>query len=118
MGENALQLLADLNLRRMSGPVEPTNAETEIDAVVTHVVSGSCPQVRFDGFVVNRGSGVVEAQLTDREDLFSLGGTCTADANPVVYWIAVERSMLPDGPFVLRTDQAPDVETAVDLGGE
>ena len=83
----------------------------------THTVSGSCPQVRFDGLSVERDSGMVEAQLSDISDLL-FAGDCTADANPVVYWLAVERDFLPDGPFTLRTDKAPAVETAVDLDGE
>lgn len=116
VGEDAQQFLAALGLERMSAAVEPTNRETEVDVVVTHAVSGSCSQVRFDGFSAREEERIMEAQITDREDLFGLfADACSADANPVVYWLAVERSVMPDGPFELRTDEAPSVITDVDL---
>jgi hypothetical protein len=115
-GDAALELLADLGLRRMDAPVEPTDAHSEIDVVVTHGVSGSCPQVRLDGLRVDAEAGTVVAQITDRDELFSPFGTgCTADANPVVYWLAVRRDFLPPS-FSLSTDEAPDVAIQVELG--
>ena len=116
VGPDVQQFLAELGLERMAAAVAPTDPETEVEIVVTHAVSGSCPQVRFDGFSVNEAEAIVEARITDREDLFSLGSSCTSDANPVIYWLAVERALLPDGAFSLRTDEAPDVTIDVDLG--
>lgn len=116
-GEDAVALLGELGLLRMSGANDPADPGTEVDLVVTHAVSGSCPQVRFDGFDFDVADGGVEARITDREDLFSLAPiACSADANPVVYWVAVRRDRLPDGAFELRTDEAPDVRSLVDLG--
>ncbi|MEO7295683.1 MAG: hypothetical protein ABIZ57_06040, partial [Candidatus Limnocylindria bacterium] len=92
VGPDAQQFLAELGLERMAAAVAPTNPETEVEIVVTHAVS--CPQVRFDGFSVDEAAGMVEARITDREDLFSLGGSCTSDANPVLYWLAVERALM------------------------
>jgi hypothetical protein len=117
VGEAAIDLLGELDLRRMDRAVPGADPLTEVDVVVTHAVSGSCPQVRFDGFEVDEDASRVEAGFTDIGDLLFFGG-CTADANPAVYWLAVERASLPAGEFVLATDKAPDVETTVDLGGE
>ncbi|MEO6578767.1 MAG: hypothetical protein ABIO99_07720 [Candidatus Limnocylindria bacterium] len=117
MGEQAIELLGELGLRRMGAAVPGADPDREVDVVVTHAVSGSCPQVRFDGFDFAAADAQVEARITDRDDLFSLGGSCSADANPVVFWLAVERSRLPEGPFQLHTDEAPNLRTAVDLGG-
>ena len=52
--------------------------------------------------------------MTDAADSFSLGG-CTDDANPVVWWLAVERDALPGRPFTLRTEKAPELATRVEL---
>lgn len=116
VGEDAIELLGDLGLRRMGAAVPGADPATEVDVVVTHAVSGSCPQVRFDGFDFDAANGRVEARITDREDLLSLEGSCSADAKPVVFWLAVDRSRLPGGPFEMATDEAPDVRTDVDLG--
>ncbi|MEO6578306.1 MAG: hypothetical protein ABIO99_05340 [Candidatus Limnocylindria bacterium] len=116
MGDEAIDVLRDLGLERMSAAVPAADPATEVDVVATHAVSDSCPQVRFDGFDFGAAGRRVEARITDREDLFSLGGSCSADANPVVFWLAVERSRLPGVPFELATDEAPDVPTDVDLG--
>jgi hypothetical protein len=116
VGGEVVELLGQLDLLRMSRPVVPTDPSTELDVVVTHVVSGSCPHVRFDGFSVDADAAIVVAHITDREDLFSpFGSSCTADANPVMFWLAVELDGLPDS-FVLSTDEAPGVTTPVDLG--
>lgn len=116
VGDEAIDVLRDLGLERMSAAVPAADPATEVDVVVTHAVSGSCPQVRFDGFDFDAADRRVEARITDREDLISFGGSCSADANPVVFWLAVERSRLPGVPFELATDEAPDVPTDVDLG--
>jgi hypothetical protein len=99
----------------MGGTSAPLDPISEIEVVVTHAVSGSCPQVRFDGLAVDHGAGVVEAQLTDVHDLLFVGG-CSADANPVVFWLAVERAYLPADGFTLRSEKAPDVTTVVPPG--
>ncbi len=113
-GDEALELLSALGLRRMGGAVTPT-AGSEVDVVVTHAVSGSCPRVRFDGFTF--GDDAVVANITDHDDLVTLeAAECTADANPVVFWLAVQRSRLPEEPFELLTDEAPGVRIPVDLG--
>jgi hypothetical protein len=92
----------------------PADPESEVDVVVMHVVSGSCPQVRFDGFSIDRERALMEARFTDVGDLFYLGA-CSSDANPVAYWLAVERDRLPESPFTLRSEDAPDVASEIDL---
>ena len=111
LGAEAEAALSEMGLIRIAGTMPPP-ARDEISLLVTHAVSSSCPQVRFDGLRVH--GDVVEALLTDAADSFNLGG-CTDDANPVVWWIAVERDALPDGTFTLRTEKAPEVTTVVDV---
>ena len=114
IGDAANQAIADMGLLRMDGTTAPLDPDSEIALVLTHVVSGSCPQVRFDGLRVDEASRVVEGRFTDIADLFYVG-SCTADANPVVYWIAVERDLLPAGRVTITTNKAPAVQTLVDL---
>ena len=117
IGADAVAALGELDLLRIGGAGDPVDMSTEVDMVVSHTVSGSCPQVRFDGLTVDTERELVEANLTDIGDLLYLGA-CSADANPVVYWLAVRRDILPEGAFTLRTEKAPDISTVVDLGDE
>ncbi len=112
MGDDADAELGRMGLARMGGLTEPLDPATEVALLVTHAVSSSCPQVRFDGLSIQHDDRIVEARLTDVSDLLFAGG-CTADANPVVYLVAVERSVLPQGPFTLRTNKAPDLSVEV-----
>jgi hypothetical protein len=112
LGKEADAEIRAMGLARIGGTTDPIDPATEVALLVTHAVSSSCPQVRFDGLSIDRDDRIVEARITDVSDLLFVGG-CTADANPVVYWVAVQRSVLPEGPFTLRTNKAPDVSVEV-----
>jgi hypothetical protein len=110
IGADAEAALSEMGMIRIAGTTPPPGHD-EVSVLFTHAVSSSCPQVRLDGLRIDEG--VVEALLTDAADSFHLGG-CTDDANPVVWWLALERDALPPGTFTLRTEKAPDVTTTVD----
>lgn len=112
IGDDANAEIRRMGLARIGGTTEPLDPATEVALLVAHAVSSSCPQVRFDGLSIDRDNRIVEARFTDVSDLLFVGG-CTADANPVVYWVAVQRSVLPEAPFTLRTNKAPDVSVEV-----
>jgi hypothetical protein len=110
LGVDAEVALSDMRLIRIAGTTPPP-ARDEVSVLFTHAVSSSCPQVRLDGLRID--GDVVEALITDAADTFTLG-RCSDDANPVVWWLAVERDALPDGTFTLRTEKAPDLATTVE----
>ncbi len=71
-------------------PAPSVDYETDVLMVLGHAVSGSCPEIQFQGLVIepNRAFG---------EFTFEHGRNgCTDDANPAAYVLAVERSALPD----------------------
>lgn len=80
----------------------------------THVVfwfgavyGSSCPDLRMDDVVID-----LEAQLVHPDVVLASGGpTCTSDARPFAFVVAVERSRLPAPPFAVQL--APDVEPGV-----
>jgi hypothetical protein len=112
IGADAEAALSEMGLIRIAGTTPPPGRD-EVSLLFTHAVSSSCPRVRLDGLRIE--GDVVEALLTDASDSFNLGG-CTDDANPVVWWLAVERHVLPDGTFTLRTEKSPELTTTVDAG--
>ncbi|MBW3665002.1 MAG: hypothetical protein KY469_18050 [Actinobacteria bacterium] len=62
------------------------------------VYSGSCPRIRLDDVVIDHDRALVHAEIVE------LGAepACTDDANPRAYVVAVERSVLPSGPFAIQ----------------
>jgi len=60
-------------------------------------MSGSCRHVHFAGLVVagDRVHGDITFPVPPNM-------SCTADANPYAFVVAVERSVLPDSPFTLQ----------------
>lgn len=57
-----------------------------------HAVSGSCPGIDFEGLVIESDRVYGTYQKHDRR----LFGGCTDDANPAMFWLAADRSLLPE----------------------
>jgi len=96
-------------------PIPDVNFESEIVVWFGAVYSGSCPDIQLDDVIV--------AGSTLHADIIMVGPApvaCTADANARAYVVAVERAVLPKGPFVIQLDVdgppagAPEERTIVD----
>ena len=86
----------------------------EILAVFGPAVSGSCPEIRFDGVGFDLDGRLVFGRFTDQWELeFERGvrtpGPCTADANPHPFVVALDRDALPAMPFMLRLIETPEI---------
>lgn len=100
----------------LPGAAPAVDWETEIAVWFGDAVSGSCPTRLVD---------VLVTDATLHGDFrFASGETeavCTSDANPHAYVVAVERAMLPVGPFVVQLGDwepfpgTPGVRTEVDV---
>ena len=77
--------------------------DREAVLVLTAAVSGSCPEIRFDG--LRREPGLLHGVFADAFQLRPFGGACTADANPHTFLLAVDRTFLPERPFTLRLER-------------
>ena len=94
-------------------PIPDVDFENEVAIWFGAVFSGSCPNLRLDDVVVAGSTVHALIVLPDRPL------ACTADANPRAYVVAVERSKLPVGPFVIQLDAygpppgAPEERTVV-----
>ena len=79
------------------------------------VFGSSCPDLRLDGVTFDHERGLVFADIV----LVDQPPACTADANPVAFVVAVDRSMLPIGSFAIQLDSegpppgAPEERTLV-----
>ncbi len=78
----------------------PVDWDREAVVLLTTTVSGSCPWVRFDG--LGRDGDLVYGRIADQQQLVIGPHSCTADANPHSFLVAVRRSWLPARPFTLR----------------
>ena len=93
-------LWSDLGL---DGPIPSVDFATEIVAWFGAGYSGSCPDIRLDGVVVDTPNRTVTA------DIVQVGGSyqaCTSDANPRAYVVALQRDALPPAPFEVRLDDS------------
>ncbi len=73
-----------------AAPLPEVDLAHEVVVVLGQAVSGSCPDIRLDDFVVAGDVVFGEFSYPTAE-----GTTCTADANPHSYVLAVERAALP-----------------------
>jgi hypothetical protein len=98
-------------------PLPEVDLASEVVVWFGAVYSSSCPELRFDGVRVVEGDPpIVHAEIVET------GGhdACTDDANPRAYVVAVARTSLPEGPFVLQLGPddpppgAPGERTVVD----
>jgi hypothetical protein len=98
----------------LAGEQPAVDFEKEVAIWFGTVHSGSCPRMRFNEVLVDEQRSLVTADLTYLDQ-----GVCTSDANPHAYIVALERSRLPQGPFViqLETDPPPGglARTVVDV---
>lgn len=80
--------------------VEPPVVDFSTEAVIWFgpAVSGSCPDIRLDDVIFDLEERMV------RPLIVLPGGwrTCTGDANPHAYLVAVLRDRLPDTPFTVE----------------
>ena len=85
-------------------PLPTVDFEREVVVWFGAVHGSSCPRLRLDDVRYDAGRGVLHSVITS----FTLGA-CTADAIGHAYVVAIKRSMLPAGPFViqLQADQPP-----------
>ncbi len=98
---------------------EPPLVDFESEVVVWFgaVFGSSCPDLRLDDVVVDLERALVHAEIV----LVGVPMACTADANPHAYLVAVERAMLPSGPFAIQLGAqdppsgVPEERTMVDV---
>lgn len=88
-------------------PGEPPAVDFEREIVVLFgaTVSGSCPEIRFDGVGVDRAAGLVYGRFGSGIEAIPPDATlyaCTADARPHGFLVAIARDALPPSPFTLR----------------
>ena len=108
------RLWADIGL---SGDPVPVDFESEVAIWFGAVFGSSCPNLRLDDVVVERERALVHAEIV----LVDVPAGCTDDANPHAYLVALERSMLPSGPFAIQLGAddppagVPEERTLVDV---
>ncbi|WP_139177828.1 hypothetical protein [Ruania alba] len=99
----------------MSGERPEVSFTDEIVVWFGAMYGSSCP-IRLDGVAVT--DGVLHGQIV----VPGSPGACTDDANPHSYLVAVERAMLPAGPFHVQLSAdhppagVPEERTVVDVG--
>jgi hypothetical protein len=108
------QLWAALGL---SGDPPAVDFESAVVIWFGAVYGSSCPDLRLDDVVVDRGRALVHAEIV----LVDPPSACTADANPRAYLVALQRAKLPSGPFAIQLGAndppsgVPEERTLVDV---
>ena len=98
---------------------DPPEVDFQSDVVIWFgaVFGSSCPGLRLDGVVVDVDAALVYGEIV----LPDPPAGCTADANPHAFLVAVERQVLPVGPFIIQLDAdgppggAPEERTVVNV---
>jgi hypothetical protein len=87
------------------------DAETEIVALLSPSVSGSCPEIKMDRVVFDRDDHRVMGEFSD-----PLGPrACTLNAMSYTFVVALEREALPESPFELwLSEDAGELECCAD----
>ena len=110
------QLAAVWQESGLGGDAPDVDWQAEIVVWFGAVYGSSCP-VRLDGVVVDGTTLHGEIVIPGSGP----GTACTADANPHSFVVAVERDLLPAGPFVVQLGAddpppgAPEERTVVDV---
>ncbi len=91
-------------LWRAANPSDPpphVDLSREIVVSFAHGVGSSCPDLRLDDLVIDVNAGIIYSVVSN-----PLGDIpCTADlAGAVVFVIAIDRTALPESPFVAQLD--------------
>ena len=95
---------AEWQALRFSPPRPEVDFASETVVTFGQAVSGSCPWVRLDG--VTFQPSLVHGNFSTFFELVSPPApTCTADARPYSFVVALERARLPWSRFTLRLDQ-------------
>lgn len=101
----------------LEAEIPDVDFETEVVIWFGAVYGSSCPDLRLDEVVVSDDLVYAEIVMT------TPAVACTEDANPHAYVVAVERSILPVGPFTIQlgpdviTDEATRVEADLSVPG-
>ena len=99
----------------LDAAVPEVDFETEVVIWFGAVYGSSCPDIRLDDVVVDGITVHAVIVLPDPP------AACTADANPHAYVVGVERTKLPEGPFVIQLGPedppagVPEERTVVDV---
>jgi len=99
----------------LDATVPEVDFETEVVIWFGAVYGSSCPDIRLDDVVVD-GTTVHAVIVLPNPPV-----ACTDDANPHAYVVAVERTKLPEGPFVIQLGPedppagVPEERTVVDV---
>lgn len=99
----------------LAGEPPPVDLDAEVVVWFAPAVSGSCREIRLDDVVVDDEAGLVYPAIV----LPGGNRTCTSDANPHAYVVALDREALPGeftvqlGPEVICTgcEEAGESET-------
>ena len=111
-GEGLVRLWDTIGL---TTPLPEVDFVSEVVIWFGAVFGSSCPTIRLDDVVI--AGDVVHAEVV----LVNPPSACTADARAHAYVVAVERSRLPVGPFVVQLDAdgpppgAPEERTVVQV---
>lgn len=79
-------------------PAPDVDFASDVLIVLGHAVSGSCPEIQFQGLTIEPDRVFGNFTFIHERD------ACTSDANAAAYLLAVERSALPDR-FVLSLER-------------
>jgi hypothetical protein len=93
------QLWTDIGL---TGERPVVDFSSEVVIWFGAVSGSSCPDLRLDDVTFDHQQGLIYADIVLVDPPFG----CTADANPLAYLVAVDRSMLPVGPFAIQLGAA------------
>lgn len=79
-------------------PVPDVDFDAEVAILFGDVYGSSCDDLRLDDVVVTGDVVHMDRVVLD-------GPTCTADANPWAWFVAVGRNVLPDAPFTIQLEE-------------
>jgi hypothetical protein len=114
-GENPLPITDQAALEsvwaalQVEGDVPAVDFENQVAVVFPIGYSGSCPDTRFDGLIVEGERMMPMIAHT------TIAQMCTADYNPRSYLVAVDREAFPAPPFYLVEWEHSSIATLVNV---
>lgn len=90
--------------------------QREVVVRYTHAVSSTCPDINLEGIGVDPLDDIVYSVVTLPSSPLFEGQTCTSDARPHAFVVAVDRDQLPDGEVHFRLQRG--FIACVDCGRE
>lgn len=97
----------------LDSPIPEVDFQAQVVLWFGAVFGSSCPDIRLDDVIVDGSTVHALIVLPDPPV------ACTADANPHAFVVALERTRLPEGPFMIQLDEngpppgAPEERTVV-----